>query len=112
LVSANRVLADVTVKENKDMSVKVYNPTSGPAARTIAMAPRPDTLDHSVLGVIDNGKLHADAVLDRITKGLKERYQLKDVIRLNKESISHSIKNDEAQRLAAQCDIALAGVGD
>ena len=94
------------------MSIVVYNPTSGPAARTMAMAPRPDTLNHSVLGVIDNGKLHSDAVLDRITRGLKGRYHLKDVIRVKKESVSHPIRVDEARRLADQCDIALAGVGD
>jgi hypothetical protein len=111
-VSANRALASIAIEEKIEMSIVVYNPTSGPAARTIAMAPRPDTLNHSVLGVIDNGKLHSDAVLDRITRGLKERFQLRHVIRLTKESVSHSIRDDEARRLADQCDIALAGVGD
>ena len=94
------------------MSLVVYNPTSGPTERTMVMAPRPDTLNHSVLGVIDNGKLHSDAVLDRITRGLKERYHLKDVIGVKKESVSHPIRDDEARRLADRCDIALAGVGD
>lgn len=94
------------------MSVVVYNPTSGPAARSMAMAQRPHTLNHSVLGVIDNGKLHSDEVLGRITRGLKDRYRLKDVIVVKKESVSHSITNDAARRLADQCDIALAGVGD
>ena len=94
------------------MSTVVYNPTKGPAVKTIAMAPRPETLNHSVLGVIDNGKLHSDAVLDRIITGLKARYHLKDVIGVKKASASHSIGDDDASRLADQCDIALAGVGD
>jgi hypothetical protein len=105
-------LAPVAIEEKTEMSIVVYNPTSGPPARTIAMAPRSDTLNYSVLGVIDNGKLHSDAVLDRITMGLKARYHLREVIRVKKESASHPIRDDDARRLADQCDIAMAGVGD
>ena len=76
------------------------------------MAPRPDRLKHSVLGVIDNGKLHSNTVLDRITSGLKARYHLKNVVGVKKDSISHPIRDDEARRLADQCDIAVVGVGD
>ena len=94
------------------MSIRIFNPTSGPIPENMTMASRPVSLDNCAVGVIDNGKLHSDVVLKLITDGLKKQYKLKDIIAIKKDSVSHSIRDEEAQRLSAQCDIALAGVGD
>jgi hypothetical protein len=94
------------------MSLVVYNPTSGPGADKLALAPRVKNLQDGILGVIDNGKRNSDTVLNRIVSNLSERYPFKDVIAVKKHSVSHAIKDDAAHMLAQKCDFVLAGIGD
>jgi hypothetical protein len=94
------------------MSFAVYNPTSGPTAEKMGMAPRIENLQNGVLGVIDNGKTNSDTVLNRVVSNLAERYSLEDVVTVKKHSVSHAIKDDAAQMLAQKCDFVLAGIGD
>lgn len=94
------------------MSLIVHNPTSGPAVEKETWAERLDTLENSVLGVINNGKYHSDTVLNKIAERLKSRYTLKDVIVVLKDSASHAVKDDTAKRLADECDFVIAGIGD
>jgi hypothetical protein len=94
------------------MSFVVYNPTSGPTAEKMGMAPRIENLQNGVLGVIDNGKTNSDTVLKRIVANLSERFSLKDVVLVRKHSVSHAIKDDAARMLAQKCNFVLAGIGD
>ena len=94
------------------MSFVVYNPTSGPTAEKMGMAPRVENLQNGVFGVIDNGKTNSDTVLNRIVGKLTERYALADVVTVKKHSVSHAVKNDAAQMLAQKCHFVLAGIGD
>ena len=94
------------------MSLVVYNPTGGPTAEKMGLAPRIENLQNGVLGVIDNGKTNSDTVLNRIVSNLAERYSLKEVVTVKKRSVSHAIKDEEAQMLAQKCNFVLAGIGD
>ena len=94
------------------MSFVVYNPTSGPTADKMGLAPRIENLQNGVLGVIDNGKANSDTVLNRIVARLAERFALKDVVTVKKHSVSHAIKDDAARMLAQKCNFILAGIGD
>ena len=94
------------------MSFVVYNPTSGPTAENIGMAPRIENLQNGILGVIDNGKTNSDTVLNRIVTKLTERFSLIDVVTVKKHSVSHAIKDDKARMLAQKCNFVLAGIGD
>jgi hypothetical protein len=94
------------------MSLIVYNPTSGPAAEETVMAQRTETLKNGVLGVIDNGKPNSDTVLNRIVEGIQSRYPLNKVVSIKKESVSHAVDFDTAQKLAGECDFVVAGTGD
>ena len=94
------------------MSFVVYNPTSGPTAEKMGMAPRIEYLQNGVLGVIDNGKTNSDTVLNRIVSNLADRYRLEDVVTVKKHSVSHAIKDDAAQMMAQKCNFVLAGIGD
>jgi len=94
------------------MSFVVYNPTSGPTAEKMGMAPRIENLQNGILGVIDNGKTNSDTVLNRIVSSLAKRYALEEIVTIKKHSVSHAIKDDAAQMLAQKCNFVLAGVGD
>ncbi len=94
------------------MGFVVYDPTSGPAAREAAMAPRTGSLENGVLGLIDNWKTNSDAVLDRIAEALVERYGIEEVVRVRKRSFSQRVEEESAEDLAERCAFVLAGVGD
>ena len=94
------------------MNFVVYNPTNGPTAEKMGMAPRIENLQDGVLGVIDNGKTNSDTVLSRIVTKLAERFSLEDVVTVKKHSVSHAIKDDAARMLAQKCNFVLAGIGD
>jgi hypothetical protein len=94
------------------MSFVVYNPTSGPTAEKMGMAPRVENLQNGILGVIDNGKTNSDTVLNRIVSNLAKRYALEEIVTIKKHSVSHAIKDGAAQMLAQKCNFVLAGIGD
>ena len=94
------------------MSLIVYDPTSGPAAKKMVMAQRTETLQNGVLGVIDNGKPNSDTVLNQVVKGIQSRYPLNEVISIKKESVSHAVEDGAAKKLAGKCDFVVAGIGD
>jgi hypothetical protein len=94
------------------MSFVVYNPTGGPTAAKMGMAPRVENLQNGILGVIDNGKTNSDTVLNRIVGNLAERYALEDIVTIKKHSVSHAINDDAARMLAQKCNFVLAGIGD
>lgn len=94
------------------MSITVYDPTSGTVAEKMHLAPRPASLDRSVAGVIDNGKLQSDVVLNRMVENLKSRFAISDVVSVRKSAASQGIKEEAARMLAEKCDFVLAGVGD
>jgi hypothetical protein len=94
------------------MSITVYDPTSGSVAEKMHLASRPSSLLRSVAGVIDNGKLRSDIVLNRIVENLKSRFGISDIVSFRKPAASQGIEKEAAQRLAEQCDFVLAGVGD
>jgi hypothetical protein len=94
------------------MSFVVFNPTSGPSAKEVLMAKRPVTLEHGVLGIIDNGKTNSDTVLHQVGERLQEKFNLKEVVYLKKYSFSHPIREAEAEKLAKQCDFVISGIGD
>ncbi|CAB1065285.1 hypothetical protein D1BOALGB6SA_10082 [Olavius sp. associated proteobacterium Delta 1] len=94
------------------MSFVVYNPTSGPTAEKMGMAPRIENLQNGILGVIDNGKTNSDTVLNCIVSNLAQRYPLEDVVTVKKHSVSHAVEENAAQMLAQKCNFVLAGIGD
>jgi len=94
------------------MSFVVYNPTGGPAAEKVGMAPRVRSLQNGILGVIDNGKTNSDTILNRMAGTLSEHYSLAEVVTVKKHSGSHAIKDDAARMLAQKCNFILAGIGD
>lgn len=94
------------------MSLIVYNPCSGPSLKELRMAKRDKPLQGSVIGLVDNGKKNSDTVIQYIAERLQQKFQLKDVIHFKKTSFSHGLTEEEARKLAEQCDFVISGVGD
>jgi hypothetical protein len=91
----------------------VYDPTIAPnPGPGFHQAPRLDTLEGKVVGLIDNSKTNSDRFLARVAELLTERYGVAQVITHRKPSASRPIAPDMADDLAAKCDLVVAAVGD
>ena len=94
------------------MGYIVLDPTDEPLKTGFTLAPRPDNLKGMTLGIIDNGKKNSDFLL----KGILERLQAKEGLAghfyVRKPSVSHGIPVDQANILAEQCQVVIAGIGD
>jgi hypothetical protein len=74
-----------------------------------ALAPRLDTLRGKVVGVLDNQKENAGAVLHAVVEGLQRRGELERVRWLAKNFPAEPAHNID--EIAAECDAVINGVG-
>jgi len=92
----------------------ILNPTGSSQEKRYGLAPRRlRTLAGARLGLLDNSKLNAAAVLAAIGELLKERYALESIIvRTKGNGFSYPVEDQLAQELVDKCDVVIAGVGD
>ena len=93
--------------------MKIFDPTSrrtGPA--TLALAPRPASLDGMRLGLVDNHKVNAAAILEKIADRLAARHGTRVAVRDVKRSPSHEIDAKAIAALKRDADLVISGVGD
>jgi hypothetical protein len=94
----------------------LFDPTKGTAGKSRQakqLAPRRfTTLDGVRLGLVSNSKLNADRVLLAIGDLLAERYRLKSVVHEHKLNFSLPAPQEIVDRIVAQSDVVIAGVGD
>ena len=94
------------------MKLVVYNPTNRPITENLSMAKRLNTLDNTLLAVVNNGKRQSDVILNKIVDGLKLHYTFKGIKFFQKHSVSQAMSDDLAQSIAAEYDSVITGIGD
>ncbi len=92
----------------------ILDPTGSSQQGSYGLAPRRlRTLDGARLGLLDNSKLNAAALLDAIGELLRDRYALKSiVVRTKGRGFSYPVEERLADEMARECDAVIAGVGD
>lgn len=92
----------------------ILDPTGSSQEKRYGLAPRRlRTLDGARLGLLDNSKLNAAAVLAAIGELLKERYALESiVVRTKGHGFSYPAEDRIVNELVEKCDVVIAGVGD
>ena len=95
------------------MTIKILDPTVSAADATdVAVAKRVADLDGKVLGLLHNGKVNGDHLLDLVREQLAARYRLRDVVVVRKPSASRVADDDVLARLARECDAVVTAIGD
>ena len=69
-------------------------------------------LDGKVLGLLHNGKVNGDRLLQLVGEQLAARYGLRDVIAVRKPSASRVAEDVILDRLARECDAVVTAIGD
>ena len=92
--------------------VVVLNPTAAALPADVDLAPRPEDLNGKVLGLLDNSKLNAAALLEMVAELLGERYEFATIIQRSKPTASRPCPQDVVQELADRCDVIITSNGD
>jgi hypothetical protein len=95
------------------MTIRILDPTvSAEATLDTAVAKRIADLDGKVLGLLHNGKVNGDHLLDLVRARLASRYRLRDVVIIRKASASRVAEDTDLERLARGCDAVVTAIGD
>jgi hypothetical protein len=95
------------------MTIRILDPTvSAEESAGAVVAKRVGDLDGKVLGLLHNGKVNADRLLELVREQLGARYQLRDVVTVRKPSASRVAEDAVLDRLARECDAVVTAVGD
>jgi hypothetical protein len=90
----------------------LFDPTSAPVARNIAVAPRPAGLRGLRLALVENTKFNSDTLLTKLGALLAREYGLTPVLMHRKRSPSHEVEEAAVAELRAKADLVVSGIGD
>ena len=93
-------------------AIQVLDPTVDPVPADAVVAPRPDTLDGAVLGLLSNNKVNADELLVMVHDVLADRYEFSGVVSRNKGNASRPCPDEIIEELSEQCDVVITASGD
>jgi hypothetical protein len=92
--------------------LRILDPTVEPDRAESALAPRVPALDGKVLGLLANGKVNADRLLQMVREGIQSRYRLRDVVTLTKASATRVAGPEVLEALGRRCDAVVTAIGD
>ncbi len=93
------------------MTLRVLDPTFDGDQATQTTVSRLPSLAGRTVGLLDNGKLNVDILLDHVEALLRSQHGVSTVIRLHKPDASRPVPEDVAKGFAA-CDAVISAVGD
>ena len=90
------------------MTLRVLDPTFDGGQATVSRLP---SLAGRPVGLLDNGKLNVNILLNHVETLLRSQHGVSTVIRLHKPDASRPVPADVAKGFAA-CDAVISAVGD
>ena len=94
------------------MTIKILDPTVPPTPAEASLAKRVSGLDGTVLGLLANGKVNGDRLLELVREELGTRYDLRDVVMMTKRGASVVADDATIEALASRCDVVVTAIGD
>ncbi len=92
--------------------LQVLDPTVEPIPVNAVIAPRPETLDGTVVGLLANGKHNSPEILEMVQEILADRFEFKGVVFRNKGNASRPCPKDILGEMVEQCDVVITASGD
>lgn len=92
--------------------LELVSPVVRPAISTFEPAPRLKGLRGARVGLVDNTKTNSDVFLDELYDVLHERHGCASALRVRKPNAAQLPRREDLERLVADTDFVLAGVGD
>ena len=92
--------------------IEVLDPTVESIPAHSVIAPRPESLNGAVIGLLANGKHNSDLLLEMVQEILADSFEFKTVIARNKGNASRPCPPELMKELIDQCDVAITASGD
>jgi hypothetical protein len=96
---------------NAFSAMNLLDPTMATEEERIDFAPRPKSLQGLRIGLIENTKKNAEAILRRLADKLESAYGMSTLVLVHKPQRA-PVKDAQIAELKGQADFAIAGVGD
>jgi len=93
------------------MEFLLLDPTAQPGGERVALAPRPVDLRKRRLGLIDNTKANAAALLEAVAELLARDLEPLEIVR-RRVPATLPADDDLLDQLARECDLVIEAVGD
>lgn len=93
------------------MAFEILDPTGVDEPLETRLAPR-GGLQGKRLGLLANGKTNANRLLQLVAELLKERYELGEVVLVDKRNATAPASDEVLARLLPQCDAVVTAIGD
>lgn len=92
--------------------IRVMTPVGKVVKQEFDLAPRVQTLDGLVLGLLDNNKWNAQRLLRQLQDELTAKYKVKEVIYLRKPYFSRPAFPEMIEQLATGADVVVTALAD
>ncbi|MBI3967894.1 MAG: hypothetical protein HY329_19830 [Chloroflexi bacterium] len=93
-------------------TIRVLDPTGGPAIAAHPLTPRGTSLDGKVVGFLDNTKHNFDRLCDEVAGLLTDQCAGVEFRRVRKANPAIPVPPELLTTLLTQCDVVVTGSGD
>jgi nucleotide-binding universal stress UspA family protein len=94
------------------MSIEVILPVRPTVVQPVQLAPRQAPKAGTVLGLIDNGKPHANELMEAMARALERRGVVAEHFIWRKPTAGRPITPEERERMLTRAHMVITGVGD
>ena len=94
------------------MTIRFLDPTVAPEPTESVFAKRETVLDGKVLGLLDNGKVNGQRLLELVREELGRRYDFREIVVMRKAGASVPADDAMLEALASRCDVVVTAIGD
>ena len=84
----------------------------GQPSRQHPLAPRLETLQGTVLGILDNSKTNADRYLRLVAEELQELYGVAEYKLVTKDNLGAPAREEHLEAVTRDVDFVITGIGD
>ncbi len=92
--------------------IPVMDPRGETPAASRSMAPRPSGLDGKIIALVDNTKINAGNLLDRLSSLLTAEVEPARIVRYSKTDATRPAPPSLIAQIADECDGAVLAIGD
>ena len=88
------------------------DPRGGSTHENTAVAPRPQSLDGMVIGLLSNNKPNSELLLRDVADLVRQQYKIKEVVEANKGSHRIPAPATMIADLAERCDVVITATAE
>ena len=97
---------------NQDNELVTLDPRGGSTHENTGVAPRPQSLDGLVVGLLSNNKPNSELLLRDVAELVRREFEVKDVVEANKGSHRIPAPAEIIADLAERCDVVITATAE